>query len=111
MVSQVLMPQMGLEVTGGTVVTLAVAVGARVTEGETLLEVETDKALTDVVAPRDGVVVRIDVAEGDEILVGATLVHLGDEAGETMADPDGDEPAPRVPMTVGAPAAPAASAD
>jgi pyruvate dehydrogenase E2 component (dihydrolipoamide acetyltransferase) len=108
-VSQVVMPQMGLEVTGGTVVTVAVSVGDTVAEGTTLLEVETDKALTDVVAPRDGVVVRIDVAEGDEILVGATLVHLGDEAGEAPQTDAASVPAPAAATDTASVPAPAAA--
>ena len=47
----VVLPQSGLEVSEGTVVALDVAVGDRVAEGEPLLEVETDKALSEVVAP------------------------------------------------------------
>lgn len=102
MVSQVLMPQMGLEVAGGTVVELAVAVGDRVVEGTILLEVETDKALTDVSAPRDGVVVRIDVGAGDEVLVGATLVHLGDETGEVVPDAHRELPVTAAPVETAA---------
>ena len=45
---------------------------------------ETDKALTDVVAPHDGVVRAIEVGVGDTVPVGATLVLLtgaGDRGG------------------------------
>ena len=59
-----------------------VAVGDRVAEGDPLVEVETDKALTDVVAPCDGVVAAFEVDAGDTVAVGATLVRLGDTAGD-----------------------------
>ena len=78
--TDVVLPQMGLEVVEGTVVSFHVAVGARVAEGDPLLEVETDKAITDVVAPRAGVVVAILTQEGDTVAVGAPLVQLGDHA-------------------------------
>jgi pyruvate dehydrogenase E2 component (dihydrolipoamide acetyltransferase) len=79
-VTEVVLPQMGLEVSEATVVSLHVAAGDRVSEGDPLLEVETDKALTDVVAPRDGIVVAFAVETGDTVPVGATLVSLGDSA-------------------------------
>ena len=85
MVTDVVLPQMGLEVSEGTVVAFHVEVGARVAEGDPLVEVETDKALTDVVAPRDGIVIGFDAGVGDTVAVGATLVRLGDQAGETAS--------------------------
>jgi len=109
-VTGVVLPQMGLEVSEGTIVALHVALGAQVSEGDPLLEVETDKAITDVVAPCAGVVVGFDVEVGDTVEVGATLVRLDD---------GGDAPAPEpAPVQVaaaatngagasGAPAAPA----
>jgi pyruvate dehydrogenase E2 component (dihydrolipoamide acetyltransferase) len=79
-VADVVLPQMGLEVVEGTIVSFHVAVGATVAEGDPLIEVETDKAITDVVAPRAGVVVAFLVQEGDTVEVGAPLVQLGDSA-------------------------------
>ena len=73
------MPQLGLEVTEGVVTAIHVAGGARVAEGDVLLELETDKALTDVVAPRDGVTASIEVQVGDTVEVGDTLVILADD--------------------------------
>lgn len=113
MVSQVLMPQMGLEVTEGTVMTVLVSLGDRVAAGDAVVEVETDKALTDIVAPRDGFVVAIQTQVGDTVPIGATLLHLGDEVGETAdpgAEPDAgndDEAAPAERELVSVGAAPA----
>jgi len=90
-VTDVVMPQMGLEVSEGTVVTFHVAAGAAVAEGDPLLEVETDKALTDVVAPCDGVVLDFAVAEGDTVEIGAVLVRLGGTSGDEA--PRATEPA------------------
>jgi pyruvate dehydrogenase E2 component (dihydrolipoamide acetyltransferase) len=80
----VVMPQMGLEVTEGIVAAVHVALGARVSEGQVLLELETDKALTEIVAPRSGLVQSIEVAVGDTVELGATLVVLANEEGEEV---------------------------
>lgn len=84
MITPVVMPQLGLEVTDGTVAAIHVAVGTRVEQGDPLLELETDKALTDVVAPRGGVVRAVDVQIGDTVAIGATLIVLADELGEPL---------------------------
>jgi pyruvate dehydrogenase E2 component (dihydrolipoamide acetyltransferase) len=91
LVTDVVLPHSGLEVSEGAIVSVDVAVGDRVAEGDRLLEVETDKAMSDVVAPRDGIVVGIEVAVGDTVEVGARLVRLGDgeEDVSDPAEPDG----------------------
>jgi pyruvate dehydrogenase E2 component (dihydrolipoamide acetyltransferase) len=89
-ITDVVMPQMGLEVTEGTVAVLHVAAGAEVAEGDVLLEVETDKALSEIVAPCDGVIGSIAVAEGDTVPVGALLLRIGDE--KSGPDPDFSRP-------------------
>jgi pyruvate dehydrogenase E2 component (dihydrolipoamide acetyltransferase) len=78
------MPQMGLEVTEGTIAAVHVAPGAVVAAGEVLLELETDKALTEIVAPCAGIVAKIEVEVGDTVPLGATLVVLGQEADEPV---------------------------
>jgi pyruvate dehydrogenase E2 component (dihydrolipoamide acetyltransferase) len=92
---------MGLEVTEGTVTTIYVAAGDHVAEGEALLELETDKALTEVVAPRSGDVLRIEVAVGETVALGQTLIVLGESDGEpdNAAPPAVDEDARVLPTT------------
>ncbi|HEX6228561.1 MAG TPA: dihydrolipoamide acetyltransferase family protein [Solirubrobacterales bacterium] len=80
MVTDVVLPQMGLEVTEGTVTAVLVTAGDRVAEGDTVVEVETDKAIAEVPAPRAGFVTAIEVEVGDTVPVGATLIQLGDSA-------------------------------
>lgn len=82
MITPVVMPQMGLEVTEGSVIAVRVEVGQSVDLDDVLVEIETDKALADVVAPRDGVVAEISVAPGDAVPVGAVLLVLSD--GESL---------------------------
>jgi pyruvate dehydrogenase E2 component (dihydrolipoamide acetyltransferase) len=91
------MPQMGLEVTEGTVAALHVTPGATVALGDVLLELETDKALTEIEAPCAGTVTRIDVAVGDIVPLGAPLLVIGDGSGDGVQEvtsPAQDPPPP-----------------
>jgi pyruvate/2-oxoglutarate dehydrogenase complex dihydrolipoamide acyltransferase (E2) component len=58
------------------VIDLSVAQGAEVAKGDVLLEVATDKANMDIVAPDDGVIEELNVAEGDIIPVDQVLAVL-----------------------------------
>ena len=80
MITAVVMPQLGLEVTEGTVVELLVSVGALVEKDDPLAVLATDKADTDVVAPTGGVVHAIEVELGETIQVGQTLMRLAETA-------------------------------
>jgi pyruvate/2-oxoglutarate dehydrogenase complex dihydrolipoamide acyltransferase (E2) component len=92
LVTAVVMPQLGLEVTEGVVVALPVAVGVKVVKDDPVVELATDKADTDVVAPCDGFVRRLEVAVGDTVQVGATLVLLADSLEEPLeGESDGDD--------------------
>lgn len=64
------------EVTG-TVWKVEVAVGQSVTEGDTLLIVESMKMEIPVTAPMAGVVQEIRIAEGDAVQEDQTVVVLG----------------------------------
>ena len=60
-----------------------VAEGERISEHQVLLEVETDKAVVEVPAPRAGVVARIHRKQGDTVKVGETLVSITEPRDET----------------------------
>jgi pyruvate dehydrogenase E2 component (dihydrolipoamide acetyltransferase) len=59
--------------------------GETVAKGEPLLVVETDKVVTEVEAPADGVVLKIIVGPEEERAIGATLALLG-APGETLSE-------------------------
>ena len=61
-----------------------VAEGERISEHQALLEVETDKAVVEVPAPRAGVIARIYRQAGETVQVGETLVSIT-EAGDGAA--------------------------
>jgi pyruvate dehydrogenase E2 component (dihydrolipoamide acetyltransferase) len=89
----ILMPQMGLEVTEGTVVEILVEVGATVAKDEPVIVLATDKADTDVGASAAGVVREIAVQPGDTVEIGATLLWITDTAAEPF-DRDAPEGEP-----------------
>ena len=69
MATEVRLPQYGMTMHEGTIVTWLKGVGDPVTEGEPLAEVETDKVTMEVLAPASGVLRSIDVAPGTTIPV------------------------------------------
>jgi 2-oxoisovalerate dehydrogenase E1 component len=70
----VVMPNMDLIITEATIVAWFKKVGDKVTKGEALLEIETDKAVTQVESPADGVLAEILTDAG-------TVVPLGQQLG------------------------------
>lgn len=95
----VVMPQLGESVVEGTVVRWLVKPGQKVARDESLLEVATDKANSEIPAPNAGVVTQLLAAEGAVVPVGGALCTL-DESGAGAS-------APAAPAPKAAPAAPA----
>src|SRR5215218_9911762 len=81
---QITMPEMGESVTEGIVLEWHVAEGDAVKEGDTVVEVSTDKVDAEVPAPMDGVITKLVAAVDDEVPVGAPLAEMeaGDGSGE-----------------------------
>ncbi|HSS41792.1 MAG TPA: multifunctional oxoglutarate decarboxylase/oxoglutarate dehydrogenase thiamine pyrophosphate-binding subunit/dihydrolipoyllysine-residue succinyltransferase subunit [Solirubrobacterales bacterium] len=77
---QITMPEMGESVTEGIVLEWHVAEGDSVSEGDTVVEVSTDKVDAEVPAPMDGVITKLIAQVDDEVPVGAPLAEM--EAGE-----------------------------
>src|SRR5579884_535580 len=76
----VVMPQMGVSVSEGTITRWLKQVGEQVEADESLLEISTDKVDTEVPAPASGVVSEILVQEGETVAVGTLLARIGGEA-------------------------------
>ena len=101
------MPSLGHTMEKGKIIEWLKQEGDAVAKGEPLVVIETDKVITEVESPTDGVVLKIAVAAEEERPIGAPLVLLG-STGEQLSDDDvqqllGDQPA-------AAPAAPPAPA-
>jgi 2-oxoglutarate decarboxylase len=80
---QIQMPEMGESVTEGIVLEWHVAEGDFVNEGDTVVEVSTDKVDAEVPAPADGVITKLLVGVDDEVPVGSALAEMepGDGGG------------------------------
>ncbi|MGB1711653.1 MAG: multifunctional oxoglutarate decarboxylase/oxoglutarate dehydrogenase thiamine pyrophosphate-binding subunit/dihydrolipoyllysine-residue succinyltransferase subunit [Miltoncostaeaceae bacterium] len=91
---QILLPVLGESVTEGTVIEWRKAIGDPVAEGETLLEVTTDKVDVEIPSPAGGVLAAIAAEPGAAVEVGQLL-------GEITAG-DGGAPAAPSPTTDGA---------
>ena len=82
----ILMPQLGETVTEGTIITWCKREGDAVRADEVLLEIETDKAATEVPVPMAGVLRRILVPAGQTVAVG-TVLAVVEAAGAGVAPP------------------------
>ncbi|HEY0391068.1 MAG TPA: multifunctional oxoglutarate decarboxylase/oxoglutarate dehydrogenase thiamine pyrophosphate-binding subunit/dihydrolipoyllysine-residue succinyltransferase subunit [Solirubrobacterales bacterium] len=90
---QIQMPEMGESVTEGIVLEWHVAEGDFVNEGDTVVEVSTDKVDAEVPAPADGVITKLLVAVDDEVPVGAPLAEMdpGEGSSASAAGPVPDD--------------------
>jgi pyruvate dehydrogenase E2 component (dihydrolipoamide acetyltransferase) len=79
MKQEIRIPEIAEGVKAGTVVALSVAVGDRVEADQTLLELETDKAVVAIPTPSAGKISEICVAEGETIEIGALIAVLESE--------------------------------
>jgi 2-oxoglutarate decarboxylase len=75
-VVKVTLPEMGESVTEGSIVEWRKRVGDQVNEGDTLVDVTTDKVDVEVPATATGVITQLYGKEGDTIAVGATLAEI-----------------------------------
>ena len=100
MAFSVVMPALEMAQETGKLIAWRKKEGDRVTKGEPLLEVETDKAVLEVEAPADGILAGIKASAGADIPVGQTIAWI-------VAP--GEQP-PAEDTTQAAPAARAASA-
>ncbi|MER3437611.1 MAG: 2-oxo acid dehydrogenase subunit E2, partial [Chloroflexota bacterium] len=79
------MPKWGLTMTAGTVTGWLRDEGEAVAEGDPLLTVETEKAVNDVEAPADGVLVKIVAQTGAEVPVSAPIAIIA-APGESLSE-------------------------
>src|ERR1700733_13021810 len=97
---QITMPEMGESVTEGIVLEWHVAEGDFVNEGDTIVEVSTDKVDAEVPAPTSGTITKLVAAVDDEVPVGQPLAEMspgeGSSDGQTAptAGPVADDAPP-----------------
>ncbi len=98
------LPFLAEGIEGGDIVQILVREGDQISEGQALVELETDKATIPVPAPAEGRVARLLIREGDHVKVGEALVELDDvqsgaqpsKASESEQPPPAPQPPPDV---------------
>jgi 2-oxoglutarate dehydrogenase E2 component (dihydrolipoamide succinyltransferase) len=117
----VVMPQMGVSVSEGTITKWLKSEGDEVQADEALLEISTDKVDTEVPSPASGTLTQILVQEGETVEVGTKLAQIGgapaeapaqdaapaEEAAPAEQAPAEEAPAPEPPAQAEAPPVPA----
>jgi 2-oxoglutarate dehydrogenase complex dihydrolipoamide succinyltransferase (E2) component len=106
---EVVMPQMGVSVSEGTIVKWLKRAGEQVAADEPLLEISTDKVDTEVPSPAAGVLGSIITLEGETVAVGTTiaLITPANEA-PTEPEPESSDNGASAPASPGPVAAPPA---
>jgi 2-oxoglutarate dehydrogenase E2 component (dihydrolipoamide succinyltransferase) len=99
----VVMPQMGVSVSEGTITRWLKQEGEQVEADEPLLEISTDKVDTEVPSPGSGTLTQILVQEGETVDVGTKLGQIGGSASEAPAA-EATEPEAPTPAAEEAPA-------
>src|SRR5579864_3634390 len=70
------LPELGENISQGDLVRLMISPGTKVSEGQPVIELETDKAVVEVPSSVSGVVKEIQVKEGDKVKVGQVIFTL-----------------------------------
>jgi pyruvate dehydrogenase E2 component (dihydrolipoyllysine-residue acetyltransferase) len=91
--TEVILPRLGQGMESGTIVRWLKSEGEPVEKGEPLFELDTDKVTQEVEAEASGVLLRIEVAEG-EVPVGETVAFIGAEGEEAPASAEKPAEAP-----------------
>jgi len=93
---EIQMPKLSDTMTEGTLVTWRKKKGDKVSTGEVIAEIETDKATMEWESPEDGTLTEIYVDEGGKVNVGDRIAFIGGqgeeapEKGEKLAEAKGE---------------------
>ena len=88
MLHEVIMPALGMAQDSGLIVAWNKAPGDVVNVGDVLMEVETDKAVMEVEAQADGVLIDVRAGVGEDVPVGTVIAMIGSSADEATARPN-----------------------
>lgn len=90
MAKEVIMPALGMVQETGVLLQWLKGEGDKITAGEPLMEIETDKATVEVEAPASGILANVTAAPGDEVPVGQVIGLIlapGEAATSAVATP------------------------
>ena len=98
MATEFKLPELGENIESGDLVRLMIKPGASISEGEPVMELETDKAVVEVPSSVSGTIGEVRVKEGDKLRVGQVIFTVENGSG------GGTAPAPKAEKTVAQPA-------
>jgi pyruvate dehydrogenase E2 component (dihydrolipoamide acetyltransferase) len=90
--SEFKLPELGENIDSGDLVRLMISPGASVSEGQPVMELETDKAVVEVPSTVSGVVREVKVKEGQKVKVGEVIFTLEGGAVAPVETPRKHEP-------------------
>src|SRR2546423_2154642 len=85
------LPELGENIEQGDLVRLMISPGAKISEGQAVMELETEKAVVEVPSSVSGVVKDVLVKQGEKVKVGQVIFTV---EGDTQAQPQEAKPAP-----------------
>ena len=85
MATEFKLPELGENIESGDLVRLMIKPGASITEGEAVMELETDKAVVEVPSSVTGTIGEVRVKEGDKLRVGQVIFTIENGAGAAAA--------------------------
>src|SRR5436190_3803682 len=88
------LPKLGEGAESGTVVSVFVKEGDQIQKGQTILELENEKAVAPIPSPVAGKVGKLRVKEGDKLSVGQVILSVENGATAAPAAPAEAKPAP-----------------
>ena len=91
------LPELGENIDQGDLVRLMISPGASITEGQTVMELETDKAVVEVPSSVSGTVKEIRVKEGQKVKVGQVIFTVDNGASGAATTPTKQAAAPPPP--------------
>ena len=83
MATEFKLPELGENIESGDLVRLLIKPGASITEGQPVMELETDKAVVEVPSSVTGTVGEVRVKEGDKLRTGQVIFTVENGAGPT----------------------------
>src|SRR5687768_14882464 len=97
--ADLLIPDIGENVSGGDVVRIMVAKGDTIKKDQAVIELETDKATIEVPSDQEGTVTEIKVKQGEKVKIGQVILTLDsgavkteDERPKTEEKPEAEKP-------------------
>lgn len=81
--AEIRLPELGENITSADIIKVLVKSGDKITVGQTLIEIETDKAAVEVPSEVEGVIKKVNVKDGDKIKVGDVILIYEGYAAKT----------------------------